>query len=136
MMKLFLMSFLFIATSAFARTYTCQENKPEGMHVQVIRPKTSVVIKELADITDDVSFGRHFDYVYRVEVTVTEKIQNSIKMQKTYVVTATSEDVIYTVSAKRKHGLYVRIYLDEMDGGSITYKDANGKKKEVSLVCQ
>ena len=128
-------SSLVSSVPAFAATYHCSEiTKSSGE--EVLSPHTSIEIKELADITSEVSYGKHFDSVYRVDVKIMSTSRGRTTVVNSFQATATSIDVDYVVSAVRSQGVKIAIFQDEADDAYMEQTLASGRKETTQLHCE
>lgn len=133
-MKLAIASILlFSAASAHAESFFCAEAASDA--VQQRRAQYAVSIVEKSDITDPRVVG-DFDYAKNVEVTVLSRSPNLpakfAPARPKFAAVAKIGDVSYFVDAKRKEGVYISMYLDELDQTTVTLK---GIKKSLQMKC-
>lgn len=109
-------------------TYKCKQLAGEKLAAQVI-------VQELEDVTDSVSFGEQYDRVYRVKVDVIVKKNRQAILENSFYSFATAEDVYYKISAVKKEGMKFYTYLDEMDQAGIEFIAEDGSKTTIRLSC-
>lgn len=138
-LKLVSIPFLLLTLSVQARTIKCTESNMvsiDEIGFDILRSKTSVTIKELADVTDEVSYGNRYDSVFKVKVDILERLGAELVDGKSFIAYATSEDVNYQINAVKSNGVKINIFLDEMDQASLELTQSNGKKKRIDLICK
>ncbi|WP_413290900.1 hypothetical protein [Bdellovibrio sp. HCB337] len=129
-MFLTLAAFVTLSSQAYAGTFTCKEIETDRSE------KVEVVVTELADITDQVSFGKAFDQVLKVRLQIFSVVGTKKSLVKEFDAFAKQYDVQYQVSALKKHGFYLGRYLDEEDQDYLIARDSQGQETEFRLNCQ
>lgn len=130
-------SLILIATLAFTTfagaaelyNYNCTQLNPKS-------EITTVSVKELAIVTDEVSFGSHYDAVARVKVDIVTKKKNKVIFEQSFFAHATTEDVFYQISAVKNEGVKFYLYLDEDDQAGVEFTLEDGSKEKISLSCK
>ena len=119
--------------SSEAATFTCKEIY--DIRQEVIRARTTVVVKETADITKTVSDRMGKDFVYKVDVTISTTLRGQTTIEKKFSAIAGSEDVMYEMNS-RSQGVRFYVYLDEANQAGVEYTDSKGRAKKISLSCE
>ena len=139
-MKFLVLLFVFaFSTTGFAKelyTYKCTSIANDDLESEILRGTTSVTITELANVTEKVSWGERYDVVYKVKVDILQTLGSEVTKQQSFINYATNSDVEYNISAVKKEGVSIYIFLDEMDQAGIVFTDSNGKKNTVRLSCK
>ncbi len=133
-----LLSFSYSFASQELLTFTCREISQTSVNQKPVIAKNGieVVVKELRNITKAVSFGKHFDYVYSVKVWMYKVKSEQKNLIKSFDSIAKKSDVQYQVSALKREGFALNIFLDEEDDSYVTLVDSDGSKKDVPLRCE
>lgn len=123
-----LLTLTVFAASAFAGTYRSHESAGDALAKN--RLQYGVHVTTLARITDPKIVGEH-DYAEKVRVEIVardpHKPASKFKpVRNAFECVAFTDDVMFSISAWRKHGLSLMIYLDEMDQTSIKLKGVRG----------
>jgi hypothetical protein len=120
-------SLMILASAAVAGTYRSVE-KPEDA-IAKNRLQYAVHVTTLGKITDPKIVGEH-DFAEKVRVEVFAKDPKKPGQFKAarnpFETVAFLDDVMFSVSAWRKHGVSLMIYLDELDQTSVKLKGVRG----------
>ena len=134
MIKTIASAFLLASTlSAQASVLNCRDNV--DVRQEVLRPRYTVKVTELENITNKVPYGRNYDSVLRVRVDLKVTLGSRLLENRAFEAIARTEDVMYNVSAVREQGFKFWTYLDELDQSGIELTDRSGRKTEVQLTC-
>jgi hypothetical protein len=132
-----LLCFSYSFASQELLTFTCREISQTSANQKPVIAKNGieVVVKELKNISKTVSFGKHFDYVYSVKVWMYKVKSEQKNLIKSFDSIAKKADVQYQVSALKREGFALNIFLDEEDDSYATLVSSDGSKKDVPLRC-
>jgi len=119
-----------LTSTSYASTLTCSEietNSPE---------KIEVVVNNLVDLTEIVSFGRAFDEVWKVKVQVYSVVGTNKSLIKEFEAISKAIDVQYFISSVKKNGFSFWRYMDEKNQDGVELTSANGQKQSHRLNCK
>ncbi|HXH31801.1 MAG TPA: hypothetical protein VNJ01_13390 [Bacteriovoracaceae bacterium] len=122
---------LFSFGAAAVTTWNCKEIY--DVRLEVLKPRISVVVQELRDITKIIPGPRQYDAVYEVRVTIISTFRGQTTILKQFVSTSAKEDVNYKM-ASMKERVAFWMYLDELDQSGIKFQDGS-RVRNVSLNC-
>ncbi len=127
-LAMILMTFLTVHAQASDKT-VCYEIETKSA------TKVQVVIETLKDITNSVSYGRHYDSITKVKVTVNEITRGRKTEIKSFLAIARKADVQYNISSVKKDGFLFWQFLDEEDQDGVRLSTRSGKKVSHRLHC-
>ncbi len=122
-----------LSISAFGSDFAfkCQQKKDRSP----IDPKIgtiSVAVSHVRNLATATEYrGQYADSVDTVRVVISATKAGKTTVVKSTDAIAVSEDVMFMIDS---NGIRMRMYMDEMDEGSIAFK-LEGKKIDVSLSC-
>lgn len=115
------------ASAAMAGTYKSVESAQDAIAKN--RLQYAVHVTTLGKITDPKIVGEH-DYAERVRVEILARDPrkpSKFKLARNaFETVAFTDDVMFSISSWRKHGISMMIYLDEMDQTSVKLKGVRG----------
>jgi recombinational DNA repair protein RecR len=133
-MKSAIAALFFMAASAHAHTYHCNEIV-DDVGSEVLRARTSVVVEEVADISDR-DRAQRYDSVYQVNVKILSTLRGRTTLEKTFSAIATDVDVDYTVNAVKAQGVKIAIFQDEEADAWMEETLADGHVVTTRLYCK
>lgn len=124
-----------LSASAFASDYTykCQQ-RTDRSPIDGKLGKISVTVTHLKTLLTATEYrGEYYDSVDVVRVVVSATKNGKTSVVKSTTAIARSEDVMFNIDS---NGIDFHTYFDEMEESGIALRTNDGKKVDVSLVCE